>query len=129
MSSTIDLNSFADGQLSEKVNRELQKIYDNIRDPNTDAKKVRKLNITISFKGDDARDIINASVSTKATLTPTKPAESKIMLDFDNSGRVVGKELKSGLKGQTYIDGEGDLADDAGEKIIDFSKQKTGGSK
>ncbi|MCT4573522.1 replication terminator protein, partial [Bacillus thuringiensis] len=51
----IDLNSFADGALFERVNIELKKVLENIADPNTDPKKVRKINITIAVAGDQQR--------------------------------------------------------------------------
>ena len=41
MENIIDLNKFAGGALSEKVNTELEKILQNIQDPNTDPEKVR----------------------------------------------------------------------------------------
>ncbi|MRB19240.1 replication terminator protein, partial [Bacillus thuringiensis] len=58
----IDLNSFADGALFERVNIELKKVLENIADPNTDPKKVRKINITIAVAGDQQRDVLNCEV-------------------------------------------------------------------
>lgn len=120
MAKIIDLNSFADGALSERLNQEVLKILENIADPNTDPNKTRKLTLTVTFNADEKRDVIKTNAVAKLSLAPSKPIESKLMMDLDNKGKVTGAELKSGLKGQTYIDPEGEVADDRGNKIISF---------
>ncbi|WP_242691043.1 replication terminator protein [Cytobacillus praedii] len=121
MPNIIDLNTFADGALSERANVELQKILENIHDPNTDAKKARKLTLTITLSADDKRDVVLTNVVAKSTLAPAKPIESKLIMDMDNKGKITGAELKSGLKGQTYIDVETEeIKDDRGTKIVNF---------
>ena len=52
-----------------------------------------------------------------------KQIESKLIMDLDNKGKVTGAELKSGIKGQTYMDEQGDIADDQGHKIINLKQQ------
>jgi hypothetical protein len=121
LSNIIDLNTFADGALAERANVELQKILENIADPNTDAKKSRKLTLTISLSADEKRDVVLTNVVAKTTLAPAKPIESKLIMDMDNKGKITGAELKSGLKGQTYIDVETEeIKDDRGTKIVNF---------
>ncbi|PKR85035.1 replication terminator protein [Heyndrickxia camelliae] len=119
----IDLNTFADGALSERFNQELQKILENIADPNTDASKKRKLTVTVTLKADEKRDVVLSTVVAKSTLAPAKQIEAKLIMDLDNKGKVTGAELKSGLKGQTFIDEEGDVSDDQGNKIINLKQQ------
>lgn len=46
----FDLEKFAGGSFSAQVNRELEKVTNNIQDPNTDATAVRKITVTISLK-------------------------------------------------------------------------------
>lgn len=117
----IDLNTFADGALAERANVELQKILENIADPNTDAKVKRKLTLTITLAADDKRDVVLTNVVGKSTLAPAKPIEAKLIMDLDNEGKVTGAELKSGIKGQTYVDIEtGEIQDDRGTKIVNF---------
>lgn len=117
----IDLNTFANGALAERANEELQRILENIADPNTDAKKKRKLTLSITLSADNKRDVILTNVMAKSTLAPAEPIEAKILMDLDNHGKVTGAELKSGIKGQTYIDVEtGDVHDDIGSKVINF---------
>jgi hypothetical protein len=121
MAISIDLNTFANGALAERANEELQKILENIADPNTDAKKKRKLTLTITLAADNERDVIMTNVIAKSTLAPAEAIEAKILMDLDNEGKVTGAELKSGIKGQTFIDMEtGEIQDDRGTKIINF---------
>lgn len=123
MPKIIDLNTFAEGALSERFNHELQKILENIADPNTDATKARKLTVTVTLNADEKRDVIFTKVVAKSTFVPSKQIESKLIMDLDNQGKVTGAELKSGIKGQTYLDDEGDIADDTGNKIINLKQQ------
>jgi hypothetical protein len=123
MANIINLSSFADGAVAERFNAELQKILENIADPNTDAAKVRKLTLTLNFKADDKRDIVVTSVQAKSALAPAKHIETKIVMDLDNRGNVTGAELKSGIKGQSYITDDGEVETDIGEKVISFKQQ------
>lgn len=113
----INLQDLAGGSVAERIDIELQKIFENIADPNTDAKKPRKLQINLTFKADANRDIANISVQVKPTPVPAKDIETKAVIDLDENGMITGAELKSKQKGQTYIDEEGDIADDKGQKI------------
>lgn len=116
----IDLADFAGGAVAERFNIELQRVLENIADPNTDPKKPRKLILTLTVKADENRDIANVSIQTKTSLVPAKDIETKIVMDYDAKGNVVGAELKSGAKGQMFIDDDGEIADDRGNKIIQF---------
>ncbi len=126
MENMVDLNNFADGGLSEKFNDELQKVLENIADPNTDPTKVRSVTVTVSLKGDKKRELATTTIRATSKLAPYEDIETQIIMDRDSKGKVVGKELKSGVKGQTYFDEEG-VYEDTGEKIVDFRKQKTNG--
>jgi hypothetical protein len=124
MSQIINLTQFADGAVAERFNQELIKVLENIADPNTDPKKVRKLTLTVSIAGNEKRDIATVGIQAKVTLSPAKQIETQIIMDYDNRGRVTGAELKSGIKGQTYVDVEtGEIADDRGNKIINLKQQ------
>lgn len=118
MTNIINLNEFADGGLAEQLNREIGRVLENIADPNTDATKKRKVVVTITMVGDERRDVVLTDILTKTTLTPPKSLGTKIVMGHGKDGKVTGKELKSGIPGQTYITEEGRLADDKGQ-IID----------
>ncbi|WP_426952816.1 replication terminator protein [Bacillus mycoides] len=133
---TIDLNSFADGAVAERFDAEFERVLENMSDPNTDPKKPRTITLTLSITGDKKREVWDCQVQAKSKLAPTIEVGSKILMGRDHSGQIVGQELSSGVKGQYYIDTEGDVANDVGEKVeteevstenavVDFRKQKT----
>lgn len=123
MSNIVDLNSFANGAMAERFNRELQKVLDNIIDPNTDPKKARKVTLTVTIRSNENRELANVSVKADSKLSPARDIETQLLMDYDSNGKVTGAELKSGAKGQTYIDPEGDVSDDKGNKIINLKQQ------
>lgn len=127
----INLDTLAGGAVSERFNRELQLVLNNIADPNTDAKKKRKLTITVTFAPDEKRSLAGLSILAKKALVPAKEIETQLVIGQDRQGHVVAQELQSGIPGQTFIDQEGELATDTGEKILKFEtqKQKASGDK
>lgn len=126
--SKINLSELAEGAVAERFNIEFKKALENIQDPNTDPKKARKITLEITLKANEKRDIADMTVKAKTAVAPAKEIETKIVMDYDSKGSVVGQELKSGIKGQTFIDVEtGEIQSDVGEKIINFKAQ--GGTK
>jgi hypothetical protein len=121
----VDLNAFADGAVAERFNLELQKVLENFADLNTDPTAKRKINLVITLAGDEARDVILANVQAKTSLAPAKKLEAKIIMDLDDEGKVTGKELKSGVRGQTRVDLEtGEIQEDTGSRIYSFRQPK-----
>lgn len=125
MANMVDLNDFANGALAARFNEELSKVLENIQDPNTKAKTARKITLTLSLQADEDRELAMVDIQAKSSLVHRNGVSTKMIIDRDERGRAVGKELKSGVKGQTYFDDEGVYEDD-GKKIVDF--KKTGGS-
>ncbi|PSK11689.1 replication terminator protein [Brevibacillus porteri] len=120
----IDLTDFAGGAVTERFNQELQKALENIADPNTDPKKSRTVTVKVTLKADENRDIADVDITTSSSLVAAKPVLTKILMDRDGKGNVVGAELKSGNKGQTYINEKDQVADDTG-KVIDLRASAT----
>ncbi|MFZ0578205.1 MAG: replication terminator protein [Psychrobacillus psychrotolerans] len=117
MKQIIDLNTFASGALSEKVNIEIQKVLDNIADPNTDHKKARKVTVSITLKANEKRNLANVIVDTKSTLVPAVGVETELIIDYTTDGQVTGAELKSGIPGQAFISEHGEILDDQGKPL------------
>jgi len=105
----------------ERFHLELQKTLENIAGPNTDPTKVRKITLTAKLKADENRDVVNFEVESKAYLVSAKSLSTKIIIDRDNDGSVVGAELLSGEKGQTFLDVDGIIKDDKGN-VVNFKK-------
>ena len=117
MKQIIDLNTFASGALSEKVNIEIQKALDNIADPNADHKKARKVNVSITLKANEKRNLANVVIDTKSTLVPAVGVETELIIDYTTDGQVTGAELKSGIPGQAFMNDDGEILDDKGKPL------------
>lgn len=100
----FNIANIARGALIEQASVEIDKILENIADPNTDLKKARKLTITLTFKPTD-RDASNIEIQTKSSVIPYNAVATQIYLGKDNNGKVVAEEfLKGQMKGQMLID-------------------------
>ncbi|MEZ2370008.1 replication terminator protein [Bacillus sp. RCC_6_1] len=120
----IDLNTFADGALAERFHQEFERVMENMADLNTDPKKARKIVLTLSFAGDKKRDVWNCQVQATSKLAPTEAVESKILLDMDQNGNLVGQELASGIQGQFYMDLQGDVKTDVGQSVEEVEEKE-----
>ena len=57
MENMINLETFADGALAEKVNMALREVLQNITDPNTDYKVKRKLTVDMTLNTGEYREL------------------------------------------------------------------------
>lgn len=111
----IDLSNLAGGAVAEKFNLELDKVLANIADPNTDAKRNRTLTVKLTFKADENRDIATVGIETSSSLAPTKGVMTRLMLDRDRQGNVVGSELGATKSDPVLIESET-------TKVVGFNK-------
>lgn len=116
------LSEMANGAVNERFNYELQKVVENICDPNTDPKKKRKITLTMVIEPDAKREQAHISIETKTTLAPAQLDLTTLIIGVDKNGQQTARELKSGIKGQTFIDEENDISDDVGNKIVKFNE-------
>jgi hypothetical protein len=113
----LPLSKIADGSVQAKLNIELQKVMENILDPNTKAKGKRTITTKMTFTPNDARDRVDLDVDFKTGLAPVDGV-STLILTEQSDGVVYANELKSGTKGQTYFDPEdGKMKTDTGTPI------------
>ena len=69
---------FADGALIERVNYEMQKVLENVVNPNTDM-KARKLTIEISISPQNDRRTVAISSIVKKSLRPTSSVQTQMV--------------------------------------------------
>lgn len=135
----INLEQFAGGKLSVQLNKALEKITENVQDPNTDAQKVRKINVSISFRPNDERNFVATTVETKLSLAPELGATTALSMGRDlRTGEVEAVEIFNQIPGQMNVDDVIDQEEDetpafdpdTGEiyepsnKVIDLRKAK-----
>lgn len=101
----INLEQFAGGKLSVQLNKALEKITENVQDPNTDAQKVRKINVSISFRPNDERNFVATTVETKLSLAPELGATTALSMGRDlRTGEVEAVEIFNQIPGQMNVD-------------------------
>lgn len=110
----INLEEMANGVLSAQVNIELQKVFNNIMDPNTDATKVRKVTVVMSFKPNSKREKLTTNIKVTSNVQPVTPLETEFYIGKNlKTGVVQAEEFRSVLKGQMSVE----EAIDEAEKI------------
>ncbi|SDO80510.1 hypothetical protein [Halobacillus aidingensis] len=117
----MKLSEIADGALQEQFDVEHQRVVDNMFDRNTKAKAKRKITIELEYVPNEQRELANMTLNVKSKLAPADSVPTSLMIGADGNGQVVGKELRSGIRGQTYFE-EDSVKQDDGEKIYEFKK-------
>lgn len=111
---------FAGGKLSVQLNKALEKITENVQDPNTDAQKVRKINVSISFRPNDERNFVATTVETKLSLAPELGATTALSMGRDlRTGEVEAVEIFNQIPGQMNVDDVIDQEEDETPKAFD----------
>ena len=119
MENMINLESFADGALAEKVNMALKEVLENIKDPNTDYKAKRKLTIDLIFTSGEDRELTEVDIATKTQLAPSKPVSTRIIIGTDGKGGVLASEFKKQVPGQSVM-----RVDESTGEIITTAEEK-----
>ena len=116
----IDLEQFAGGKLSVQLNKALEKITENVQDPNTDAQKVRKINVSISFRPNDERNFVATTVETKLSLAPELGATTALSMGRDlRTGEVEAVEIFNQIPGQMSVNDVIDQEEEEPQKAFD----------
>lgn len=116
----INLEQFVGGKLSVQLNKALEKITENVQDPNTDAQKVRKINVSISFRPNDERNFVATTVETKLSLAPELGATTALSMGRDlRTGEVEAVEIFNQIPGQMNVDDVIDQEEDETPKAFD----------
>jgi len=68
------------GGIVEMVDAELQRVADNILDPNTNERTPRKVTLTISIKPDVDRSIAAVAIDVVAKLAPCRPQATRLFI-------------------------------------------------
>lgn len=116
----INLEQFAGGKLSVQLNKALEKITENVQDPNTDAQKVRKINVSISLRPNDERNFVSITVETKLSLAPELGATTALSMGRDlRTGEVEAIEIFNQIPGQMSVNDVIDQEEEEPQKAFD----------
>lgn len=117
----LTISNLAKGALVEQFEDELEKVLDNIVDPNTDPKKARKIQITFEIKPNDKRNMADIKFQTKSSLVPVNTVSTAIIIDKDKDGNVAAAELCQEVYGQLKFDNDGGI-EETGTKVTYMRK-------
>lgn len=116
----INLEQFAGGKLSVQLNKALEKITENVQDPNTDAQKVRKINVSISLRPNDERNFVSTTVETKLSLAPELGTTTALSMGRDlRTGEVEAIEIFNQIPGQMSVNDVIDQEEEEPQKAFD----------
>ncbi|HEP2841406.1 MULTISPECIES: hypothetical protein [Streptococcus dysgalactiae group] len=122
----LDLSHIAEGGLQEKLDNELEKVFDNILDLNTEAKAKRKITVTLTMSSNEERTVVDTIMEVKSKLAPQNGVATTILVGRDyDTGQVHANELKSTVPGQMYFDENGEILTDIGQPVEEIEKQQT----
>ncbi len=89
----LNVLEMAKGAILEQIEGETAKIMSNILDPNTDAKKARKMTITLVFKANENREIVECEAQAKSVIAPVRAIVTSYYLGEDNNGKPTAREV------------------------------------
>jgi hypothetical protein len=96
MSIPLTIESLYGGGAVERLHGALHEALQNILDPNTPAKKPRKVKLELTIRPNEKRDMAELLVTTSTTLCPPAPLETSIFIDKDRDGRAHASERAAG---------------------------------
>lgn len=119
MKEIFNLEKIAGGTVNRVVNVKMKRLIENIMDTSTEALRPRKLIVTITVIPNDVREEASVDIDVQTKLEKPKTISTKIAIKKDMDGEIQATELtnENGVKGQIYINDDGDICDDRGEAI------------
>lgn len=112
----LSFSTLAGGGVEEKLQFALSEVAANIADPNTDAKKARKITMSITLKPNESRMVANVDIDVKTSLVAPTGISTTLLIDRDDKGKAVVAEMHGKDPNQQVIDFE------SGE-VIDMRKR------
>lgn len=119
----LTIANIARGALTEQFETELEKVLENIIDPNTDAKKSRKITISMEFKPNEQRNMAAIKCQAKSTTVPANTVETAIIIGKGKEG-VEAAELGQETYGQLEIKDNGAIEETG--NVINYVRKEGG---
>ena len=101
----VNLETFAGGALQEKFDDAMEKVLQNMSDPNTPWKNKRKITVEVTFEQNEDRDDSSVNVSVIPKLAAVKPVETRMAIGRDlATGKCYAEEYGNTVRGQMSFD-------------------------
>lgn len=99
------LSDLMDGGVEERFNDALGKVWENVYDPNTEAKRAREVVLKVKIIPNERRDSCDFRVDVVPKLAPPVSLSQTVMLNIGSNGEIVATERTDQIPGQVDIDG------------------------
>lgn len=116
----MTLENIAHGVAEEKFQIELQRVLDNMVDPNTEAKKTREIVLKLKFTPNEARNMALITVESDCKLVPHKAYASACTIEADGK-KGLAREVQQGRQQPLFPDEE-----DLNGKVVQFGRAEGG---
>lgn len=120
----LPVDQLVGGGFQEKLQTEMEKLFENIHDPNTKAKDKRVLTAKLTLSPDEDREFVQLDMDFTTKLAPVEGLSTRILTEKDLASNTIGAyEFMSNQRGQTYIDDNGEVRSDNGEPVDVIEKE------
>lgn len=100
------LDELMDGAVQERFDHELNSVWQNVFDPNTDSKKTRQVILAVKITPNERRDAADFRVSVYSKLAPKVDMSQTVMIQQRDDGSILATERTDRVPGQIDIFGE-----------------------
>lgn len=114
----LPVSDLAGGGFEEKLQGEMQKVFENIHDPNTSPTEKREITVKFKMTPDEERELVTLEMDFTTKLAPVLGVAQKVVTGKDlATNTIAAYALKSGTPGQTFIDEDGQVKTDSGQPV------------
>lgn len=99
------LSDLMDGGVEERFNDALAKVWENVYDPNTEARKPREVVMKVKIIPNERRDSCDFRVDIAPKLAPLASLSQTVMLNIGSNGEIIATERTDQIPGQVDIEG------------------------
>jgi len=100
------LDQLMDGAVKERFHKELEKVWNNIFDFRTSARKARTIALIFKFIPSERRDAASMVADVQVKLAPPEALQQTVLMHLCDDGTVQVTEHTDQLPGQIGVDGE-----------------------
>lgn len=102
----VTLETVGGGAAVPQFEQELERVLENIRDPNTEAKATRKITLTVTFDPEEDRETVHTSIQVKSKLAPQREASAPMYIGFDRRDGALKAKTHDLRQRDMFSDGE-----------------------
>lgn len=114
-----NLDELMDGALNERFNAEMNRVMENVFDPNTNPRQKRQIVITINVTPNERRDAADLSFDVRSKIAAPLAMSQTVFLTMGDDGTVTATEMTDQIPGQ--VDMEGGIA--PMPTVLEFNKK------